>query len=225
MPKLVAVVPVRQGSERVKDKNFKSFGGSNLLELKLTKLKQVPGIDAIIVNTDSDRAIEIAERYGVGHLRREAYYASSACINSDHWRNLARTTNADYVMHTLCTSPLLTLETYAEVVTAYRQQVVTGMYDSVNTTRSVKKFLWKDGKPINYTIGESPNSQNLPDIVSLTFGISIISRDLMIERGNVVGTRPLFYALDEIEAVDIDTELEFEFADFLYDKQRKNFCD
>ena len=220
MPKLIAVVPVRQGSERVRNKNFKPFGDANLLELKLAKLKHVPGIDAIVVNTDSDRAIEIAERLGVGHYRRDAYYASSACINSDHWRNLAETTEADYVMHTLCTSPLIALDTYAQVVEAFRRQVATGVYDSVNTVRAVKKFLWMDGKPLNYAIGQSPNSQNLPDVVSLTFGISIIARDLMIARGNVVGTRPLFYPLDEIESVDIDTDLEFEFAEFVYRKQR-----
>jgi len=220
MPRLVAVVPVRQGSERVKNKNFKAFGGANLLELKLAKLKQVPGIDAIVVNTDSDRAIEIADRFGVGHFRREPYYASSECINSEHWRNLAETTQADYVMHTLCTSPLIALDTYAKVVEASRRHMTGGEYDSVNTVRAVKKFLWMDGKPINYAIGQSPNSQNLPDVVSLTFGISIISRELMIARGNVVGLRPLFYPLDEIESVDIDTDLEFEFAEFVYNKQR-----
>lgn len=220
MPRLVAVVPVRQGSERVKNKNFKAFGGANLLELKLAKLKQVPGVDAIVVNTDSDLAIEIADRFGVGHFRREPFYASSACINSDHWRNLAETTEADYVMHTLCTSPLIALETYAKVVEAFRLHVSSGEYDSVNTVRSVKKFLWMDGKPINYAIGQSPNSQNLPDVVSLTFGISIISREMMIARGNVVGVHPLFYPLDEVESVDIDTDLEFEFAEFLYNKQR-----
>jgi N-acylneuraminate cytidylyltransferase len=220
MPKLIAVVPVRQGSERVKNKNFKPFGGKNLLELKLEKLKQVQGIDAIVVNTDSGQAIEIADRLGVDHFRRQPYYASSSCINSEHWRNLAETTEADYVMHTLCTSPLIALDTYAKVVEAYQRQISTGAYDSVNTVRAVKKFLWMDGKPINYSIGQSPNSQDLPEIVSLTFGISIISREMMIERGNVVGTRPLFYPLDEVESVDIDTDLEFEFAEYLYNKQR-----
>lgn len=219
MPKLVAVVPVREASVRVKNKNFKPFCGSSLLELKLAKLKQISGIDEIVVNTDSDLAIEIADRFGIGHFRREPFYASSSCINSDHWRNLAETTEADYVMHTLCTSPLIALDTYAGVIGAYRERVLGGTADSVNTVRAVKKFLWMEGKPINYSISESPNSQDLPDVVSLTFGISIISRELMIRRTNVVGTRPFFYPLDEVESVDIDTDLDFEFAEFLYRKQ------
>lgn len=221
MPKLIAVVPVRQGSVRVRDKNFKPFGGRSLLEIKLEKLKQVAGIDEIVVNTDSDLAIEIANRHGVGHFRREPYYASSACINSEHWRNLAETTDAEYVMHTLCTSPLIALDTYAQVLQAFRSKVLSGEHDSINTVRKVKEFLWMDGKPVNYEIGKSPNSQNLPDVVALTFGISIISRETMIERGNVVGNRPLFYPLDEIESVDIDTDLDFDFAEFLWNRQNR----
>jgi CMP-N-acetylneuraminic acid synthetase len=218
MSKLVAVVPVRQGSERVRNKNFKPFGGQSLLEIKLATLKQVAGIDDIVVNTDSELAIEIAKKYDVAYFRRQPYYASAKCTNSQHWRNLAETTEADYVMHTLCTSPLVSLETYARVVEAFNREVQKGTHDSVNTVRQVKEFLWLDGKPLNYTIGDSPNSQNLPDVVALTFGISIITRNAMLERSNVVGHRPFFYSLDEVEAVDIDTETDFEFAEFLYDK-------
>jgi CMP-N,N'-diacetyllegionaminic acid synthase len=220
MPKLVAVVPVRQGSARVKNKNFKPFGGSGrcLLEIKLDVLKQVPGIDEIVVNTDSELAIDIARTYGVGHLRREPYYASASCTNSEHWRNLAETTEADYVMHTLCTSPLIGIGTYTRVLDAFESEVLKGVHDSVNTVRPVKEFLWYDGKPLNYAIEESPNSQNLPDVVALTFGISIVARDAMRERGNVVGYRPVFYPLDEVEAVDIDTDADFEYAEFLYER-------
>lgn len=222
MSKLIAVVPVRQGSERVKNKNFKPFGGQCLLEIKLAKLKQVAGIDEIVVNTDSDLAVEIARHYGVSSFRRAPYYASAMCSNSEHWRNLAETTEAEYVMHTLCTSPLIEIETYERVLQTFRSQILEGEGDSINTVRKVKEFLWMDGKPVNYEIGRSPNSQNLPDVVALTFGISIISRETMIRRANVVGDRPLFYPLDEVESVDIDTDMDFEFAEFLWNRRHRH---
>ena len=60
--KITAVIPIRKGSQRVPDKNFKDFyNGKNLLELKIESLKQVPLIDEIIVNTDSKEAIQIAK--------------------------------------------------------------------------------------------------------------------------------------------------------------------
>jgi len=223
MAKLIAVVPIRQGSARVKNKNFKPFAGTGkcLLELKLDVLTQVPAIDAIVVNTDSELAIDIARRYGLEYFRREPYYASANCTNSEHWRNLADTTEADYVMHTLCTSPLISVETYMRVLDAFGREVLTGAHDSLNTVRHVKEFLWCDGKPINYAIEDSPNSQNLPDVVALTFGISIVARESMRERSNVVGYRPFFYALNEVEAVDIDTDTDFECAEFLHDRHAR----
>ena len=58
--KIVAIVPVRKGSKRIKNKNFKKFANSNLLEIKLKSLKKVNLIDQIIVSTDSPIAIKIA---------------------------------------------------------------------------------------------------------------------------------------------------------------------
>ncbi len=49
--KLTAVVAVRKGSQRIPNKNIKPFGDSNLLEMKLNILKEVPDIDEIIVNS------------------------------------------------------------------------------------------------------------------------------------------------------------------------------
>ncbi len=71
--KITVVVPVRKGSQRVKNKNFKPFAGSNLLKVKLDILKQVNVIDEIIVNTDSEIALEIADEYNVGKIVREDY--------------------------------------------------------------------------------------------------------------------------------------------------------
>ena len=78
--------------------------------------------------------------------------------------------------------------------------------------------MWLDGKPVNYNPENSPNSQDLPDILGISYGISIISKNLMIKRRNVLGYNPFLYVLDEIESVDIDTELEFSFAEFLLKK-------
>ena len=84
--KLTAVVPVRAGSQRVKDKNIKPFADSNLLKLKLNILKSISTIDEVIVNSDSDYMLNIASESGVGTHKREDYYASSECNNSEYFQ-------------------------------------------------------------------------------------------------------------------------------------------
>ena len=80
--------------------------------------------------------------------------------------------------------------------------------------------MWLDGKPLNYNIAESPNSQDLPDINAVTYGICIISKEDMIKYRNVVTENPTFKVLDEIESIDIDTEFDFMVAEMVYKKLR-----
>lgn len=68
--KITAVIPIRSGSQRVKDKNLRPFGGTTLMEHKIEALLKVPELTAIVVNTNSEAAIEIVKkRYGGGHRR------------------------------------------------------------------------------------------------------------------------------------------------------------
>ena len=49
--------------------------------------------------------------------------------------------------------------------------------------------MWLNGNPINYERDKQPNSQNLPDIRSLNFGLNLISRSNLIKNKNIVGVK------------------------------------
>ena len=67
MVKITAVIPIRSGSQRVKDKNLRPFAGTTLMENKIETLLKVPELDSIIVNTNSEEAIRtVTEKYPVG---------------------------------------------------------------------------------------------------------------------------------------------------------------
>lgn len=215
--KITAVIPIRKGSQRVPDKNFKEFfKGKNLLELKIESLKQVPLIDEIVVNTDSEEAINIAKSNDISYFRREDYFASSKCTNTEHWYNIAETTQTDLIMHVPCTAPFIKSKTYYDLINRF----ILSSHDSANTVSLVKEYLWLNNKPLNYDINKVQNSQDLPDVMKLTFGISILARDTMLERKNVVGNNPMFYVVSDEESIDIDTPLDFEFAQHLYKNKK-----
>tara|TARA_R100000005_G_C4986587_1_gene194773 strand:- start:788 stop:1453 length:666 start_codon:yes stop_codon:yes gene_type:complete len=212
--KLTAVIPVRAGSQRVKNKNTKPFADSNLLKIKLETLKKISMIDNIVVNSDSDEMLDIALSYGVSTHKREEYYASSECDNSEFFKHIAETTDTDYIMCSHVTSPLISAETYFSCVDKFMNSNI----ENLVTVCDVKHHMWLDGKPLNYNPSESPNSQDLPDIVGLTYGISILGKDDMVKHKNVVTDNPYFYRLDEIESIDIDTEYDFMVAEYVYKK-------
>lgn len=216
MNKLVAVVPIRKGSQRVKHKNFKPFGGKNLLIHKINILKRLNFLDEIIINTDSEKAISIAKKLNVKYFKREKYFASSKCPNSDFWRNIAENTNSEYIMFTNCTSPLIQLQTYEKIISLFQNTLLRNKYDSINTVTEIREFLFKKNKAINFNSKKTPNSQDLPDIVKLNFAINILKTETMSSRKSLIGNRPYLYKLDEFESLDINTEYEFKFANFLF---------
>tara|TARA_Y100001963_G_C6707032_1_gene412401 strand:- start:330 stop:983 length:654 start_codon:yes stop_codon:yes gene_type:complete len=217
MKKITAIVPVRKGSQRVRNKNIRPFCGTNLLSIKLDTLKQVAGVDEIVVSTDCDIMLDLARAKGVTAVTREPYYASSECTNSEFFQHVAENLNTDYILYSPVTSPLISVETYNEVIKTFREKGK----ENIVTASLVKHHMWLNGKPLNYDIRNSPNSQDLPDIVSLNYACNIIAKDAMVKYRNIVTENPHFYILDEIESMDIDTEFDFMVAEMIYNKLKK----
>ena len=117
--KLTAIIPVREGSERVKNKNIKPFAGKTLLEIKIESLKRVDGLDDIVVSSDSLLMLDMAKKLGVKTHLREDYYASGKVNNSEFMHNLAVETELNYIMYSPVTSPLLSSETVTECITKF----------------------------------------------------------------------------------------------------------
>ncbi len=227
--KITAVVPVRKGSQRVKDKNLRPFAGTSLLEIKLNMLLNVPEIDSIVVNTNSEAAIELVEEEyqgtKVSFYRRSEYYASSQCSGSEFFKHLAEVTDTDIFIYTPCTSPFVKSETVSKCIKQFMEHPE---YDCLATVSSVKEFLWLKGKAVNYDPLHAPNSQNLPNIVALNFGTTVVNKSTVIENCNIIGKKPQFVLTDEIESMDIDTPLDFYIAEQMYYKvviEGKNLLD
>ena len=217
--KITAIIPVRSGSKRVPNKSVRPFGDTTLLDLKIESLKEAEVFDEIILSTDSDDILKFAERHGISSHKREEYYASDYCSASDFFCNLTTIVSEGAIAYCPPTSPFINKETLEKAKRAF--QVGHGI-DSVATVSTMKHHMWLGGKPLNYDPSNSPNSQELPNIYKITYGVCICPRDLIMENKNIVGKKPALLILDEIEAMDIDTALDFKFAEYIYESEFKN---
>jgi CMP-N,N'-diacetyllegionaminic acid synthase len=64
MPSVVALIPARSGSERVRDKNVRPLAGHPLLAYAVAAARQSGIFDRIVCSTDSGKIAEVAQRYG-----------------------------------------------------------------------------------------------------------------------------------------------------------------
>ncbi len=214
--KLLAIVPVRAKSQRVKNKNLKKFSNSNLLEIKLKLLKKIKDIDEIVVSSDSNKMLNIAKKLGLKTHKRQKYYASSKATNSEFFKNLAENIDSDYVLYSPVTTPLISKTTITKCINFLKTK--NKKFKSVATVKLIKHHMWLNNKPLNYKINFSPSSQDLPDIMAITYGCCIIKREDMLKFKNVVSDKNKFIILNDIESTDIDTEMDFKIAEYLYSK-------
>tara|TARA_Y100000590_G_C15715221_1_gene1011646 strand:- start:41 stop:727 length:687 start_codon:yes stop_codon:yes gene_type:complete len=210
--KIVAVVAVRAGSQRVPKKNIRKFHNTNLLELKLNVLVKCKQIDEIVVNSDSQEMLEIGKKYNVSTQKREQYFASSEASNSEFHGHIAETTKGDVIFLAPVCSPFISSVRHDEVIKYFKSE----NFDSLTSTHSIKGHLWLDNKPLNYKLDNIPNSQDLPDIKMLNYGVSLIEKDMMLKNKALIGDNPGFIDLSAIESMDINTLEEFKLAEITF---------
>ncbi len=209
-----ALVPVRSGSVRVENKNIRPFGPSTLLHLRVRQLLALPFLDGVVVSSNDPEMLGIARELGAETHHRDDYFASNTVSMSEVYENMASSIQCDDIMYALVTTPLVKNESFIHAFDVYNN--LSAEFDSITTVADVKEFLIKDGKPFNYDGNRIPRSQDLPDIVKLTFCISILPRHTMIEKRSCLGKNPFFLKLPQEQSVDIDTEFDFRLAELLY---------
>jgi N-acylneuraminate cytidylyltransferase len=215
---ITIVIPARAGSQRVKNKNFKPFANSSLLEIKIKQAKKL-GLP-IVVDSDSEIAKELADRYQVQYKKRPKFYASSECNNSQYYEYLGNSVLTKYIMILQPTAPLLRDETLQQCYNEFKTR--SNRFDSLITALYAKKHAWYNGSPINYDLLNTPNSQDLDPIQIPTFNVMICKVESLLQSKNAITNNCLFYPIDESESIEIDTQLDFEIAEILYERNHVN---
>ncbi len=214
----VALIPVREGSQRVRNKNFKPFvNGQSLLDLKISQLKQANCFDHIYVSSDSQNVREIAGKSGVKFIERSTRMCQSDVPWADVVNHIMTTIPGDpLVTWALATSPLF-FDFSAALNTYIDNQ---DEYDSLLSVLPKKSFfLNKHGRGINYNPGYwHPYSQQLETYFEVTGACYIGLKQDMLKWNYWFGTKPYLYDVSLQESIDVDTPEDYEFAKLLCSK-------
>jgi YrbI family 3-deoxy-D-manno-octulosonate 8-phosphate phosphatase len=212
--KITAVIPVRKGSTRCKNKNIRNFGDTNLLKLKIETLKKVKGIDRILVSSNCDIMIGIAKDFGIDIHKRDEIFCTSTCSGSKFMVNLAEQVSTEYFLYSTCVTPLISHHLIEDCI--HNINKPNSIYDSIVLANVSKNFIWDSKKPINYDLNNAPPSQELPEYYIPNFACCLISTENVIKYNNVIGKKPLFIKTNAISGIDIDENSDFITAELLY---------
>ncbi|MHC4242033.1 MAG: acylneuraminate cytidylyltransferase family protein [Planctomycetota bacterium] len=227
--KILAVVAARGGSKGLKDKNIKELAGKPLIVHTIEQVRQWGGYEKFIVSTDSEKIADIAVKAGVDiPFLRPAELATDTCGKLVVLRHALIEAEKHYqikfdaLIDLQVTSPIRTVQDIENAVRLFedkRPDCVTSVVRSrinpyfgmikVNEDGLVSLFM-----PESHSI---TRRQDAPKVYNENGAVYIYDREFLLDPTNVTnlsGTA-LAYEMDELSAVDIDTEIDFKFLDFL----------
>jgi CMP-N-acetylneuraminic acid synthetase len=213
MTNTVAIVPMRHNSERVPGKNYRPLAGAPLYHHVVRTLLSVPEIDLVVIDTDSDFIIsDCAENFpGVKVLLRPEHLRDGAIAMNDVLLNTLAQVDADVALQTHSTNPFLKAETVSSALKRFTQPDCE--YDSVFSVTRLQARLWSaDTGPVNHDPSVLLRTQDLAPLFIENSCFFIFTPDLLRERGNRIGARPLMIEMAQLEAIDIDIEEDFAMA-------------
>jgi CMP-N-acetylneuraminic acid synthetase len=213
---------MRHESERVPGKNYRLFAGKPLYHHIVARLLACPVISQVVIDTDSPVIKEDAAQLfpQVKLIDRPEHLRAGTVPMNDILLHDVGQVEADYYLQTHSTNPLLRAETISRAIQTFLENCST--YDSLLSVTRVQVRLWDEfARAINHNPAILLRTQDLPPIYEENSCLYIFTKDMLEARGNRIGEQPLMFEIDRIEAWDIDEELDFEIAEFLYREYQK----
>ena len=237
--KILAVIPARGGSVRVPRKNIKMVGSHPLIAHTILAAKRSEYVDRIVLSTDDKEISKIANQYGCEtpffRSKELSEDVDTALVTVDAVQRCESIYNERYdaVLTLEPTSPFRSTETIDKCIEIMLNNKTI---DSVITISNIEgnRPEWMisiddknmvtpyatpfdlNGKPIIKLCAR----QDFPPLYAPN-GVVFLTRKDLLRSNLLIGFRPSILETSDIEAIDIDTDIDLQFANFL--AKKKNF--
>ena len=216
---IVALLPMKAHSQRVKGKNFRPLHGKPLFRWILDTLLSLPEIDRVVINTDareilfenglvsSDR-VQIRDR--APHLCGDT--VSMNRIISDDIAQVP----ADLYLMTHTTNPLLSAGTIRRALNRFHQAQAANSADSLfSVNRFQTRFYRIDASPINHDPENLIPTQDLETWYEENSNLYLFTAESFSAAKARIGKRPILFETPRLESVDIDDPEDWQIAEAL----------
>ena len=226
--KIVAMIPARLGSKRIKHKNLRMLDGKPLVSHVLEKCKDSGVFCAIYINSESEIFKEIADKYGVEFYQRDPCLATDESTNDQFIFDFIQHIDCDIVVQVNPTSPLVQADEIKNFVT----EMLKNDFDTMLSVKREQVEGFYEGKSINFNqMEQMPRSQDLAPIYLHCSTILAWKSKLIREKMRKFNcctygadSKIGYYTFDSFANIDIDNEDDFVFAEIVieYLKRQNN---
>ncbi len=225
---VLGVITARSGSKGIRDKNIRELNGKPLIAYTIESALQSHYIDEVMVSTDSDVYADIAKKFGaVVPFLRSNRNSEDMSKSVDVLLEVLdeyekREKYFDNIVMLQPTSPLRTYKNLNEAFDLFYEKNADSV---VSVCECEHSPLLSGILPDDWSLFEFIKSENnlrrqeLQKFYRLNGAIYISKVTTLKKLGSFYGKNSYAYIMKQSESIDIDTELDFEYADFLLKRQ------
>lgn len=226
--KISVFLPCRAGSERVPHKNTRTFAGieGGLLNIKLKQLIACDAIDTIVLSTNDQEVIQLAEALKSNKIkidRRPEHLATSNTSTDDLVKYVPTIIHEGAVLWTHVTSPFIDANIYKEAIAIYKDKLAKGEHDSLMSVTALRTFIWNKQGAVNYDRNQEkwPRTQTIEPLYEINSGIFLADISIYLNLEDRIGQKPFLFENNDIDSFDIDWEEDFFIAEAIYKQINK----
>ena len=202
----------------MKRKNFRSLNGKPLYKYIIENALQADCFDEIYVDTDSEEIKNFCKNLNMNIIHREERMTRDDVNGNDLLVHQIRVlgekvSSEDLIFQLFATAPFLKPQSIRESVEELRSNL--DQYDSIFTATEESGWHWFKGQPVNFRPVVLPRSQDSEHVVKESTGLYGIKKSALERYHCRIGAKPIVKLINPTEAVDLDTDLDFSFAELM----------
>ena len=230
--KHIACIFARGGSKGLPNKNIRDFAGKPLIAWAIEQALSLETIDEVIVSTDSSEIAKIARKYGAEvPFIRPSELAKDDSPEWLAWRHMLTyflDKNGwlpDAMLSIPTTAPLRLVSDIQKCLDAFE----IGITDVVVTVTDANRSPYFNMVKLDslgfaeIVIGKDngiTRRQDSPSVFDMTTAAYVVDAKFVMEHTSIFEGKVRAVYLPKERAIDIDTLLDFEFAEFVLQKQK-----
>lgn len=229
---IIAIIPARGESKSIPRKNIKLLAGKPLIVYTIETALKCKLLDRVIVSTDDEEIAAISKKHGaeVPFIRpRELALDATPMLpvlqHAVSYLEQNEKLHIDIVVILQPTSPFRKVSDIENCIEKLKKEkadsVVTVCEAEHNPYFVMMKFQNDNLMPFLKTEKPITRRQDTPKVYRLNGAVYAIRRDVLMNENKIFTNNTKAVIMPQERSIDLDRQLDFEFADFLLERINK----
>lgn len=219
----IALIPARGGSKGIPRKNIKLFNSKPLIFWSIKAAIESDFVDRVIVSTDDEEIAEIAKSLSaeVPFLRPKELAQDNSSTIDTVIHALNNLQNVNDILLLQPTSPLRRTKDINKIFQLRTKKNKSSAVSISDSGKNIDLFFAMDSQnmihPISNNFKLMPR-QKYKRLYNVNGALYLSTRDSFIKNLSFFTSKTLGYIMPDKYSIDIDTQLDWDFAEFLMKK-------